>query len=623
MRDPRDGPAQKVRRMRITALPAALAGLLAAALLAPLGSSPATAEEPAYSVSTLHFKVTVGPADDQVCDVVGDLYTPTSATPDNRVPAILTTNGFGGSKDDQAGMGAAFAERGYVVLSYSGLGFGGSGCKITLDDPDYDGKAASQLVSYLGGADGIAFTDAEHTTPAPPVTVVKRDPRDHDGNRSTNDPRVGTIGGSYGGGFQFAVAGIDPRVDTLIPIITWNDLSYSIGPNNTDQVNPARNGVSTRTPGAIKLWWGLGFSLLGMTGDLQNQQVPGDPIPCPNFADFVCPALATAGTTGFFLPEHVDQLRHASVASYIKDITVPTLLVQGENDTLFNLNEAIATYTALQAQGTEVKMIWQSWGHSGPAAPGEIDLGNPDPAAQYETGRVLAWFDRYLKGLNVSTGPEFAYFRDWVTYSGNAAPAYGTSASFPVGTRRTYRLSGKGDLVTGLTPNTPGKQSFVTPPAGLPAGLNTADVLGSYVAQPVNEVTDAPGTFASWQTPVLGSKVDVVGSPTVQLKVSAPTAAATQAAGPAGQLVLFVKGADVGTDGKARLIKALEAPVRIPDVTKPFTVKVPAIVHRFAPGHRIRLIVAGGSLNYRGGLEPVPVTITSGANQTLALPVVN
>ncbi len=608
--------------MRITALPAVVAGLVGAALLSPLGTTSAAAEEPAYTVETLHFKVTVGPKDDQVCDVVGDVYTPAGATADSRVPAILTTNGFGGSKDDQAGMGKAFAERGYLVLSYSGLGFGGSSCKITLDDPDWDGKAAKQLVSYLGGAEGIAFTDAEHTTAAPRLSVVKRDPRDHNGNRSTNDPRVGTIGGSYGGGFQFAVAGIDPRVDALIPLITWNDLSYSLGPNGTDQINPARNGVSTRTPGAVKLWWGLGFSLLGLTGDLQNQQVPPDAIPCPNFADFVCPALATAGTTGFLLPEHVEQLRHASVASYIQKIKVPTLLIQGENDTLFNLNEAIATYSALQAQGTEVKMIWQSWGHSGPAAPGEVDLGNPDPSAQYETGRVVAWFDKYLKGLDVSTGPEFAYFRDWVGYSGNAAPAYGTANAFPVGSQRTYRLSGTGDLVTGLTPNKPGSQSFLTTAAGAPTGLNTADVLGSYVAQPVNEVTDAPGTFASWQTPVLTSNVDVVGSPTVQLKVSAPSAAVTQAAGPAGQLVLFVKVADVGTDGKARLIKALEAPVRIPDVTKPFKVSVPAIVHRFAPGHRIRLIVAGGSLNYRGGLEPVPVTISSGSSQTLTLRVV-
>ena len=109
------------------------------------------------------------------CDIVGDLYVPTSASPTNRVPAILTTNGFGGSKDDQAGIGKAFANRGYAVLSYSGLGFGGSDCKITLDDPDYDGKAAKQLVGYLGGKSGVAFTDDAHKNPAPVLDVVKRD----------------------------------------------------------------------------------------------------------------------------------------------------------------------------------------------------------------------------------------------------------------------------------------------------------------------------------------------------------------------------------------------------------------------------------------------------------------
>src|SRR4051812_31077600 len=133
--------------------------LLATAVLA-VGAGDASAADEPYTVQTLHFAVQIGPNGDQSCDIVGDLYTPNVATPTARVPAILTTNGFGGSKDDQAGIGKAFASRGYEVLSYSGLGFGGSGCKITLDDPDYDGKAGSQLVSYLGGAPGIAFTDA-------------------------------------------------------------------------------------------------------------------------------------------------------------------------------------------------------------------------------------------------------------------------------------------------------------------------------------------------------------------------------------------------------------------------------------------------------------------------------
>ncbi|TNM37750.1 ABC transporter ATP-binding protein [Nocardioides albidus] len=583
-----------------------MASALAGTLIAPGGAAAAT--DP-FTTTTLHFKVLVGPGGDQVCDVVGDVYVPQGASSGQPVPAVLTTNGFGGSKDDQAAAAGALATRGYAVLSYSGLGFGGSGCRITLDDPDFDGRAASQLVSYLGGAGGIAFLDAGHTQPAPVQTAIRLD--------GPNDPRVGTFGGSYGGGFQFAVASIDPRVDALVPLITWNDLSYSLDPNNTAQTT----GVSTDVPGAAKLMWAAGFSVEGVTADLQNQQVPPDLVPCPNFADFVCPALISAAATGYLSPADVAQLRRRSVASFVPRIKAPTLLIQGERDTLFNLNEAVATYRALQQQGTETKMIWQLGGHSGAAAPGEVDWA--DPASGYISGRVLAWFERYLKGRpSVGTGPEFAYFRDWTSYTGNAAPAYGTAASYPVGAPRTWRLSGAGDLVTGTTPAAGGAQSFLTPAAGLPTRLDEMDVFGSVLGPVVSLVDDLPGTFATWTTPALTAPLRVVGSPSVRLQVSAPTAAVSQLLGPAGELVLFVKVADVAPDGTARLINGLEAPVRIPDVTRPFTVQLPGIVHEFAPGHRLRLVVSGGSINYRGGVLATPVTIASGAGQTLTLPVV-
>ena len=135
-----------------------LAPLAALFLLAatPILTAAATVSDVTYTVETLHFAVAVGPDGAQHCDIVGDLYTPSDADRAHLVPAILTTNGFGGSKDDQAGLAKYFASQDYVVLSYSGLGFGGSGCKITLDDPDWDGQAVRQLVGFLGGQDGIA-----------------------------------------------------------------------------------------------------------------------------------------------------------------------------------------------------------------------------------------------------------------------------------------------------------------------------------------------------------------------------------------------------------------------------------------------------------------------------------
>ncbi|WP_235079424.1 MULTISPECIES: CocE/NonD family hydrolase [Amycolatopsis] len=570
----------------------------------------------AYTVRTLHFDVLVGPGGVQRCDIVGDLYTPADAGPGHRVPSILTTNGFGGSKDDQAGIARYFAAHDYAVLSYSGLGFGGSGCKITLDDPDWDGQAASQLVSFLGGADGIAYADAAHAQPVAGADYVVRDPVDHAGRTDAADPRVGMIGGSYGGEVQFAAASVDPRIDTLVPLITWNDLSYSLAPNNTD----LRTGVTSATPGVTKLTWPLLFftegavldSATGFTSD------PSRVIGCPNFTTDICADLAASGTLGYPTPDTLALTRHASVSAYVNRIRVPVLLAQGENDTLFNLNEAAATYRALRAQGTPVKMIWQSWGHSGATpAPGELDLAGPDPAAQYEAARVTSWFNQYLRGGQPDAYPGFAYFRDWIDYTGIATPAYGSAPAYPVGTGMKFFLSGSGDLVTDPSGVRAGAQSFLTPPAGFPTSSSGIDAFSPNLPPDEN----LPGTYASWTGRPLAAPLEVVGEPQLEVKVQAPTTAVSSTLGPAGQLVLFAKLYDVAPDGTESLVHNLIAPVRLSDPAKSARITLPAVVHQFPAGHAIRVMLASGDLNYRAGLVAAPVTVSTGdTGQVLTLP---
>ncbi|HEY0559278.1 MAG TPA: CocE/NonD family hydrolase, partial [Frankiaceae bacterium] len=196
-----------------------LVGLTAAGLVVGAGGAyAAPPAAPTVSVQPLHFAVRVGPGGAQACDIVGDLYRPSTADKAHPVPVILTTNGFGGSKDDQAYIGRAAGAQGYAVLSYSGLGFGGSGCTIELDSPTWDGATASQLISFLGGQSSIAYADAAHTAPVAPPDFIRLD------NAATHDPRVGMVGGSYGGEVQFAAASVDRRLDTIVPLITWNDL---------------------------------------------------------------------------------------------------------------------------------------------------------------------------------------------------------------------------------------------------------------------------------------------------------------------------------------------------------------------------------------------------------------
>ena len=407
-----------------------LLGLLAGACA--LAGPAAAADEPAITKTPVTLTVNVGPDGATECVVDADLYVPAGVTADAPAPAVLTTNGFGGSKDDQAGAAQAFGREGYVTLSYTGLGFPNSGCKIALDDPDYDGKAAKQLVDYLAG---LKADDSGRT-----LDVVATD--------AAGDPKVGMIGGSYGGQVQFAAASVDPRIDALVPLITWNDLSYSLAPNNTSLTK----GVTYATPGVHKKQWTSLFFAIGIADGIQGAGIdPSRLVGCPNFVTQACLAKAQMETLGYPDQATMDFARHASVSSYMSKVKAPTLLVQGQKDTLFNLQEAAATYRGLQAQGTPVQMIWQSWGHSlgGTPAPGELDLsGASDLRATYLGGRFLDWFDRYVKGdTSVGTGPEFSYFRDWVDYSGIATPAYATSDTFPVGRPLDLFLSGAKDLV--------------------------------------------------------------------------------------------------------------------------------------------------------------------------------
>jgi predicted acyl esterase len=114
-----------------------------------------------------------------------------------------------------------------------------------------------------------------------------------------------------------------------------------------------------------------------------------------------------------------------------------------------------------------------------------------------------------------------------------------------------------------------------------------------------------------------------VGSPTLDVRLNAPTAVLTSLLGPTGQLVLFPKVYDVAPDGTENLIHQLVAPIRVANPTQPVHVTLPGVVHRFDTGHSVRLVLASGDLNYRGGLATAPVTVTAGTTaQVLTLPVV-
>ena len=619
-----------MRRAATVLMTAALTSGGLAALAPPASAADITPQSLKITVTGL------GDQHDTTCQIDADLYIPPGVTSANRAPAILTTNGFGGTKKDQADFAQSFGEHGYVTLAYTGLGFvDGDGCPITLDDREHDGAAASQLMRFLGGDPAIVAKDASGSQVH--VDQVIRD----DGTTGTRyDPRVGMVGGSYGGQIQFAAAAVEQeagtkRLDAIVPQITWNDLSYSLDPNNQLPRQTAASGsVSSDVPGAFKYQWSLFFTGEGVADGLQDyvtspaaaqtaftQAVAGKN--CANFEPAVCQALAEVGTQGYPGPQSIQYLRSNSVTSYLGDVRVPTFLGQGQADSLFDLQESLATYSALRAHGTPVALQWQSWGHSHSApVAGELDERHLE--SSYQGKQILAWFDHYLKGAASQPVPAFSYFRDWKYPStggtaADVAKAYATGP-LPGSTVQTYYLSGSdaggattagtssggGALVTKPAQVSPGSSTFT----GLTFGPNyseTSAVESMLPSEP--PVSDPPGTSVRFLTTPLSKPLDVVGSPRLTVRLSSPTA--TSAAGPAGELMVFAKLYDVGPQGAVELPRRLISPVRVADPSKPVTIELPAIVHEFAKGHRLAVVLAGGDLAYRGATVPQAVTLTT------------
>lgn len=646
-----------------------LGSLLLVAPLAALAGAPAHAAVPTVTVTSYDFQVgyPATPAGSTTpvmrqCNVVGDLYVPSDASPTHREPAILTTNGFGGSRADQASTAKALGADGYITLSYSGLGFGGSGCPITDDDPNSDGIVASQLVSFLGGKTGIAFTGfspaAGWSGAVPAVDNVIADTCDHSaptpkcGADDPNDPRLGMIGGSYGGEIQFAAAGDDPRIDTIVPQITWHDLSYSLDPGNSalpgDTLAPGLPGVAKRE--WDNFFFGLGVAATGgvstSAGAGSNPQALNEPQPatansfgatdamCPGYQPETCTAEVETDATGYADSTAQQFFTHSSVTSYLPKINIPVFFQQGEEDSLFNLQEASATYTALKARGVPVKMDWQSWGHSriGPA-PGELPYASDDASTTllqtFQGQQIGQWFDHYLKNTGTTPALDFSYFRDYDYHPTGtagaanepaAAAAYGNAPSFPTGSAMSYHLSGTGALVPADAPVTTGAGSFTAVPGG-PTSVSIVDasgVVGSYtnpVPQP--PATDAPGTFASWTSPALAADTDVVGMPTLDVAVS--SGEAQTAGNPGSDLVMFAKLYDLAPDGTTvTLPEHLISPVRVTGLgaagtTTTVHVTLPGIVYRFPKGDSLRVILASGDSAYAGNLTPRTATFPTSA----------
>ncbi|QFZ24615.1 alpha/beta fold hydrolase [Saccharothrix syringae] len=493
-------------------------------------------------------------------------------------PAVLLAHGFGGDKHSVDTDARELAEAGFIVQTYSARGFGRSTGRIGLNDPGAEVADARYLVDRLA---------------ARPDVVL-------DG---PGDPRIAVSGASYGGSLSLLLAGTDRRIDALVPVITYNDLVQGLLPNAASErpsggTTPASGAFAAN--GVFKSSWAGFLYSMGVdsvvpsegTTEPASLQVGADlAAVCGRFTEAVCRAWTELATTGAMGEDTLRLLRTLSPASVTSSITAPTLLVQGEQDTLFGLDQADANARQITAAGGDVQVVWFAGGHDG---------AYPDEKLR---ARIVDWLEFRLMGTGANPFGAFEYdVQGGITPEGAPSTRTVRADSYPglrggATERRRLELAG-------------GEQVVITPPGGLPAAISGMPALNGRLAQsPLASLfgMDLPGQQATFTSAPLDGQLLAAGSASIRLRVSA--------VGPPGEGVLFVKVFDRDPNGTRALPGNAVAPVRLPPLPADgspveVTVSLAGIVRPFDSGHELQVSVATTDQTYRTPTVPASYRVS-------------
>lgn len=322
-------------------------------------------------------------------------WFPTDAT-DEPAPTVLMGPGWSLAGDTSEQGAALFGalgigpmnDAGYNVLTWDPRGFGESGGSAQVNDPEHEGRDVQLLLDWVA-EQPESLTDAD------------------------GDPRAGMVGFSYGGGIQLTVAGMDCRVDAIVPGLSWHSLESAL----------YRSGL-------VKTGWAGVLIDAAATGQVDPHTIS---------------AHESGLQAGTLSEEDLEWFRSRGPADLVEQITVPTLFVQGTVDTLFTPDEAVVNHAILQGNGVPVAMLWFCGGHG----TCRTEAGDEDRVGE----RTFAWLDHHLKGDDsVDVGPGFEVVdQDGTSWT---APTFPPEAGDPLTAEGSGTLSlqeGGGSLIEGGT----------------------------------------------------------------------------------------------------------------------------------------------------------------------------
>jgi ABC-2 type transport system ATP-binding protein len=289
------------------------------------------------------------------------LILPDGTPPAGGWPGVLLFHGLGQAHAVMEAIAEqSFALDGYASLACDARGTGASGGTFGLDGPK-ETQDARDLFAWLAARDDVSDTE------------------------------IAAFGISLGGGavWNAAVAGVPFKA--IAPAITWTNLNTALSPQNVP-----KTGLLQQLAAAVPFAsWDP--SLAAARDALLGGTVTADET-----------AIGTA----------------RSALGALATLETPTLLLQGRQDFLFDIDQALAAYRLLPGPK---HLYLGDLGHT-PAA-------NPTDEQPIYLFEVLNWFDHFLKGQE--SGIENANPVDLAS-----DPFDGTKLTFPgIPTTRTVTLA--------------------------------------------------------------------------------------------------------------------------------------------------------------------------------------
>ncbi len=467
--------------------------------------------------------------------LLGDHYRPTRAT--GPLPVVLIRSPYGRAGLAGAVFGAPIARQGFQMFIQSTRGTFGSG---------------GQFRPFLHErADGLAT-----------VAWLREQP--------WCDGRVATIGGSYLGHTQWAVAPyVDPPLESVSLNVTAARITsafYEHGApglknalNWTGQIGRQERSVLPLVPSPVQL---AAMRRALRKTPLQAADVAVAGAPVPFWRDFVDHA---SPEDDFWAPADHD---HADLTRL-----PPVSMVTGWWD-LF-LAEQLRDFAAIRAAGVDARIIVGPWLHGEPA---ELRAANRAD---------VAWLRHHLSGGPAPSGqPVRLYLQQastWLDLAEWPPPADAT----------TYYLRRAGVLATEPEPGDAPAASFVYDPAD-PTPTAGGPMLQPPGKQVDNAAIEARPDVLTYTSEPLGADQDVVGPVNARVYVRTSRQHAD----------VFVRLCDVDEKGVSRNVvdgiqrlspHTVTPPDSGTDGVVAVDVELFPTAYRMLAGHRMRLQVSGGA----------------------------